>query len=125
MHTVRLELRALNSSESFTISLFKFIIALDWMSKNGHPCSSIAKIEAKIQAGLVGQKAAEIKSQLSSRANRLFFKFNSVTNVFTKLFNYRQNTHITFCFDKKKQSGTIKIKDELKNTIFYILKIRN
>ncbi|CBY19533.1 unnamed protein product [Oikopleura dioica] len=43
--------------------------ALDWMSKNGHPCSSIAKIEAKIQAGLVGQKAAEIKSQLSSRAN--------------------------------------------------------
>jgi hypothetical protein len=42
------------------------------MSKNGHPCSSIDKIEAKIQAGLVGQKAAEIKSQLSSRANRLF-----------------------------------------------------
>jgi hypothetical protein len=50
----------------------QFTLALDWMSKNGHPCSSIDKIEAKIQAGLVGQKAAEIKSQLSSRANRLF-----------------------------------------------------
>lgn len=60
--------------------------ALDWMSKNGHPCSSIDKIEAKIQAGLVGQKAEEIKSQLSSRANSDgTINFESVRGILEEL----------------------------------------